>query len=95
MIKILYEDFGMVFCIKPSGVDSEKEMTIKLKNQLNSEIYALHRLDKPVSGVMVYGKTKEKAAYISKKISATHVADIFYSCAASPKRLLDFGFLLR
>ena len=69
MIKILYDDKGMVFCVKPSGVDSEGEMTLKLKNQLNSEIFPLHRLDKPVSGVMVYAKTKEKAASISKKIS--------------------------
>ncbi len=70
MIKILYEDADMVFCIKPAGVTSEEEMTLKLKNQLNSEIYALHRLDKPVSGVMIYAKTKEKAADISRKIAS-------------------------
>ncbi len=70
MIKILYEDTEVVFCIKPSGVNSEEEMTIKLKSQLNSEIYALHRLDKPVSGVMVYAKTKKAAADISGKIAS-------------------------
>ena len=69
MVKILYEDENVVFCIKPSGVDSEKEMTEKLKNQLDSEIYAVHRLDKPVSGVMVYAKTKEAAADLSRKIA--------------------------
>ena len=31
MIKILYEDTEVVFCIKPSGVNSEEEMTLKLK----------------------------------------------------------------
>jgi len=70
MIKILYEDTNVVFCIKPAGVTSEEEMTLKLKNQLNSEIYALHRLDKPVSGVMLYAKTKKAAADISKKIAS-------------------------
>lgn len=69
MIKILYEDNGLVFCVKPSGVGSENEMVFELKNQLNSEIYVLHRLDKPVSGVMVYAKTKEKASEISRKIA--------------------------
>ena len=69
MIKILYEDNGLIFCVKPSGVDSENEMMLKLKNQLNCEIFVLHRLDKPVSGVMVYAKNKEKAAEISRKIS--------------------------
>ncbi len=70
MIKILYEDADVVFCIKPAGAASEEEMTLKLKNQLNSEIYALHRLDKPVSGVMVYAKTKGAAADISRKIAS-------------------------
>jgi len=70
MITILYEDANMVFCIKPSGVDSEAEMTLKLKNQLQCEIYSLHRLDKPVSGVMVYAKNGETAARISKKIAS-------------------------
>ena len=70
MIKILYEDTDKVFCIKPAGITSEEEMTIKLKNQLDSEIYALHRLDKSVSGVMVYAKTKKAVADISKKIAS-------------------------
>lgn len=69
MVKILYENKNVVFCIKPSGVDSEKEMTEILKEQLGSEIYAVHRLDKPVSGVMVYAKTKEAAADLSRKIA--------------------------
>ena len=70
MIKILHEDEKMVFCIKPAGVSSEEEMNSKLKNQLNCEIFTLHRLDKPVSGVMVYAKTKKAAADISGKIAS-------------------------
>lgn len=70
MIKILYEDENLVFCVKPSGIDSEGEMTTELKNQLNCEIYTLHRLDKPVSGVMVFAKNKETAARISRKIAS-------------------------
>ena len=68
-MKILYEDADIVFCIKPAGVSSEEEMCLKLKELLNSEIYALHRLDKPVSGVMVYAKNKKAAAVMSKKIA--------------------------
>ena len=70
MIKILYEDENLVFCIKPAGVDSEEEMTAELKEQLSCEIYALHRLDKPVSGVMVYAKNKKTAGDISRKIAS-------------------------
>ena len=70
MIEILYEDDGLVFCIKPSRVDSESEMVSLLKEQLGGEIFPLHRLDKPVSGVMVYAKTKKSAGDISRKIAS-------------------------
>ena len=70
MIEILYEDDDKLFCVKPSGYDSEIQMIEELKNQLDCSIYALHRLDKPVSGVMVYAKNKASAAQISKKISS-------------------------
>ena len=69
MIEILYEDKNVVFCVKPAGVSSESDLPEALKEQLNSEIYTLHRLDKPVAGVMVYAKNKETAAKISKKIA--------------------------
>ena len=70
MIEILFENKNLVFCIKPEGIDSESEMTAKLKEQLNCEIYAVHRLDKPVGGVMVYAKNKHSAAEVSKKIAS-------------------------
>ena len=68
MITILYEDVNIVFCIKPAGVTSEEQMTLMLEKQLNSEIYALHRLDKPVSGVMVYARSSKSAAALSTAI---------------------------
>ena len=69
-LEILYQDNSLVFIVKPSGISSEEETVKLLKEQLNSEIYPLHRLDKPVSGVMVYAKTKEAAARMSEKISS-------------------------
>ena len=69
-LEILYQDNSLVFIVKPSGISSEEETVKLLKEQLNSEIYPLHRLDKPVSGVMVYAKTKNAAARMSEKISS-------------------------
>lgn len=69
MAEILYEDKNIVFCVKPSGVCSESGLPDILSKQTQSEIYTLHRLDKPVSGVMVYAKNKKTAAEISRKIS--------------------------
>ena len=70
MIEILYEDAHKVFCVKPGGVTSEEQMTVMLKEQLGCDIYVLHRLDNPVSGVMVYARTKSAAAYLSKVIQS-------------------------
>ena len=69
MIEILYEDKNIIACVKPSGFSSEEDLPKTLKNQLNCEVYTLHRLDTPVGGVMVYAKNKESAAKISQKIS--------------------------
>lgn len=69
MIKILYEDNNIVFCVKPVGMSSEDDMPKNLSEQLKSEIYTLHRLDTPVGGVMVYAKNKSAAAKFSKKIA--------------------------
>ncbi len=51
-------------CIKPVGLDAEHE----LPAMLGDEIYTVHRLDKNVGGVMVYAKTREAAASLSKQI---------------------------
>ena len=69
MIEILYEDKDIVFAVKPAGISSEDEFPKLLKEQLNSEIFTLHRLDKPVGGVMVYAKNKTAAANFSRKIA--------------------------
>jgi len=68
-LEILFENDDLVFIVKPSGISSEEETVTILKEQLGSEIYPLHRLDKPVGGVMVYAKTKAFAAKMSAKIS--------------------------
>lgn len=69
MIEILYEDKNIVSCVKPSGMSAEDTLPKILKQQLQSDIFTLHRLDVPVGGVMVYAKNKSAAAKISEKIA--------------------------
>ena len=64
----LYSDDGIAVCVKPVGLDSEGEVPAELKQQLGGEIYPVHRLDKNVGGVMVYARTKQAAAALSKVI---------------------------
>ena len=67
-MKILYSDRDIAVCIKPTGMDSEKQVPEALKEQLGGEIYTLHRLDLNVGGVMVYARTKAAAAQLSRAI---------------------------
>ena len=67
-MEILYSEKGFVVCVKPVGVDSEHELPELLKQVLGGEIFALHRLDKNVGGVMVYARTKAAAAALSKSV---------------------------
>ena len=60
MIKILFRDRFMVFCVKPEGIlsqDSENAPNLPdvLREQLGtSYVGTVHRLDREASGVMVY-----------------------------------------
>ena len=67
-MEILYNEKGFVVCVKPVGVDSEHALPELLKQALGGEIFALHRLDKNVGGMMVYARTKTAAASLSKAI---------------------------
>ena len=72
---ILYSDREIVVCIKEKGVLSQqgkpgqKSMIDILSAECSCEIYPVHRLDKEVSGVMVYAKTSEAAANLSAQVS--------------------------
>ena len=67
-MEILYSDKDIAVCIKPVGVDSERQMPKALKDTLGGEIFTLHRLDLNVGGVMVYARTKQMAAKLSSVI---------------------------
>ena len=65
---ILHSDSSFLICIKPVGLDSESEVPQALKEQFGGEIFPIHRLDKNVGGVMVYARTKQAAAALSKAV---------------------------
>lgn len=69
-IRILFEDEQIIVCEKPAGVAvqtkrlGQADMESLLKNRRAGKgelpyIGVVHRLDQPVSGVMVFAKTKE------------------------------------
>ena len=72
-MRLLHTDRDFVVCVKPVGLDSEMEVPAKLKELVGGDIYPLHRLDKNVGGVMVYARTKQAAAALSKAIQEGHM----------------------
>lgn len=86
-LEILYEDEYMLACVKPCGVPSQgdksndEDMVTLIKNYLfdNSDmdeepyVAPIHRLDRPVGGVMIFAKTKEAAAKLSDMVQDGHI----------------------
>ena len=68
MMEILFSDRDIAVCVKPVGLDSEHELPEELKKLLGGEIFPVHRLDKNVGGVMVFGRHKAAAAALSKLV---------------------------
>ena len=67
-MEILYSDSQIAVCIKPVGLDSEAALPAALKESIGGEIFPIHRLDKNVGGVMVFARTKQAAAALSKAV---------------------------
>jgi len=82
MINILYEDNHMLVCVKPINIptqaDDSKDLDfltllkqyIKEKYQKPGNVYLglVHRLDRPVGGVMVFAKTSKAASRLSEQV---------------------------
>ena len=74
-LQILYRDEYLVVCKKPSGIlsqDSERDinMPATLKEQLSvSYVGTVHRLDRNVSGIMVYSLNEKITGKLSDIIS--------------------------
>ena len=84
MIEKIYEDSEILVCIKPSGTQSEYS---DAKNSLprmimeeraeKCELFTLHRLDREVTGLIVYAKTERAAAFLSREIAEGRMEKVY------------------
>ncbi len=94
-MEILYSDKNIAVCIKPVGLDSESEVPAALKELLGGDIFPIHRLDKNVGGVMVYARTKQSAAALSKAVQeGTMVKEYVAMVHGAPPESGDWTDLL-
>ena len=64
----------MLVCEKPVGIISEDGgLPELLRAQGRGEVYCVHRLDKLVGGVILYARTPESAARLSKVVAERRV----------------------
>lgn len=83
-LKVIFEDNHMIVVEKPVNIPSQGDKTedldmltiiksyLKEKYNKPGEVYLglIHRLDRPVGGVMVFAKTSKAAARLSEQVRA-------------------------
>ncbi|MDA3845209.1 MAG: RluA family pseudouridine synthase [Vallitaleaceae bacterium] len=81
MVPILYEDLELIVVIKPAGMPSQKDRSMSMDLMTTVERYLIkthqettpyvgivHRLDRPVGGIMVLAKNKKASSHLSRQL---------------------------
>jgi 23S rRNA pseudouridine1911/1915/1917 synthase len=90
-LRILYEDNHLIAVCKPAGMltqgdqSGEESLLDAVKHSIavrfakpgNVFVGLLHRLDRPVSGVVLFAKTSKAASRLSEQIRSRQVAKIY------------------
>lgn len=93
MLKVLYEDNHLIAVFKPAGilvqgdetgdkclVDEVKEyLKEKYKKPGNVFLGLLHRLDRPVSGIVLFAKTSKGASRLSEQFRNHGVQKVYHA----------------
>lgn len=93
MINIVYEDNHLLVVEKPINIpvqeDSSKDLDLLaiLKNYLKEKYHKpgnvylglVHRLDRPVGGLMVFAKTSKAASRLSEQVRTHKLEKIYYA----------------
>lgn len=75
-MKILYEDKWLLAAVKPQGMPTQPDKTgdadllSALEAETGQPLGLLHRLDRPVGGVMLFAKEKAAEGFLAKEMQA-------------------------
>jgi len=92
-INIIYEDNHILVVEKPINIPVQKDISndidilsilkdyIKKKYDKKGNVYLglVHRLDRPVGGVMIFAKTSKAASRLSQQIKENKIEKIYYA----------------
>ena len=94
-MEFLYTDKDLAVIVKPVGMDSEADVPQAIAGQLGGDVLTVHRLDKNVGGVMVYARSKQAAAALSRAIQdGTMVKEYVAMVHGAPPEAGDWEDLL-
>lgn len=85
---VFYEDEQLLVCHKPAGILSAKDASGKRAMQdllAPRTVYPVHRLDREVSGLMVFAKTPEAAAFLSARMQDGFSKEYLAVCEKAPQ----------
>ena len=110
-IEILFEDNHLLAVNKPAGLLSQEDYSgqpdllalckeyLKRKYNKKGNVFLglLHRLDKPVGGVMLFAKTSKAASRISEQIRKRSIKKKYYTVVegVSPQNGMLQDYLLK
>ena len=103
MINIIYEDNHLLVVEKPVNVpvqeDKSKDLDLltmlkkyikdKYKKPGNVYLGLLHRLDRPVGGIMVFAKTSKAASRLSKEVQKGQMKKIYLAVVQGKPKQQD------
>ena len=96
MIEIIADEDDFIVAIKPNGVSFHSEQgpgfVALLEAQIKQKLYAVHRLDKVTSGLIVLAKSSLAAAKLTKLFSKKQV-DKFYLAITTGKPKKKQGWI--
>jgi len=93
MIDLIYEDNHLLVLNKPAGIltqpsgteqcnledEAKKWLKAKYAKQGNVFLEAVHRLDKPVSGIVIFGKTSKALSRLNASIRAKDTRKFYHA----------------
>lgn len=103
-MEVLFEDDSILVVNKPGGIatqskgvaakdlESECRKYRKVKGEA-PEIYVVHRLDQPVSGILVFAKTSEAAGKLSRGMQAEDFSKDYRAVVFKESQPEKFGKL--
>lgn len=83
-MEVLYEDQYIIAVNKPFGMPVQKDLTkdcdvCSVLGEKYGEAYMINRIDRPVGGIVLFGKNKVSASVLSKQIEGREIEKRYFA----------------